>query len=76
MACHWQKTPALSESRDGTGEFLPDGCLKAGDVRFAGSQVPAEIELVGTDGRSDPITVGGDETGALLADSVMLCWRV
>jgi hypothetical protein len=42
-------------------------------VRFAGSQVPAEIELVGTDGRSEPITVGGEDSGALLRCTIKLC---
>ena len=46
--------------------------MLAGDVRFAGSEVPAEIELVGADGRSDPISIGGEESGAHLAHLMLV----
>jgi len=49
--------------------------LIAGDVRFAGSEVPAEIELVGEDGRSDPISIGGEDSGANLALPALVARR-
>lgn len=34
--------------------------LHAGDVRGAGSSMPAELQLIGSEGVSEPITFGDD----------------
>ena len=69
MCFPWNSSLLLKTTRAASDHY---GLLQcAGDVRFAGSQVPAEIELVGADGRSEPITVGGEDSGAPMRD--MLC---